>query len=97
MGEISLLNLTVGFAECLVLLLSLLNAKEEIKLLFKLFPSNPGKFLLKSLEERALINPLKIGVSASGCSLIRILLALGSFLAALEIRGMVSFLPISCI
>lgn len=87
-------NLTVGFAKCLVLLLSLLNAKEGIKSLFKLFPSNPGKFLLKSLEERALINPLKIGVSAPGCSLIRVLLVLGALLAALEIRGMVSFLPI---
>lgn len=50
-----------------MLLLLLINAKEEIKLLFILCPSNLGKFLWKSLEKRALLNPLKIDVSAPGC------------------------------
>lgn len=34
---------------------------------FHTVSSNLGKFLLKSLEERALLNPLRIDMSAPGC------------------------------
>lgn len=74
-----------------MLLLLLINARKEIKLLFILYPSNLGKFLFKSLEERALLNPLKIGASAPGRSVIRALFVLGSSLAALQMGEMVGF------
>lgn len=67
-----------------MLLLLLINAMEEIKLLFILYPSNLGKFLLKSLEERALLNPLKIGVSAPACFAVQALFVLVSSLAFLR-------------
>jgi len=108
--EISLQNLTIGFGNCLVLLLLLTNAKEEIKLLFILYPSNLGKFLLKSLKDRALLNPLKIGARAPGRSVVKALCVLGSGLAALQAGEMVEgffclfvclfvffFFPVYCI
>lgn len=89
--QVSLQNLTIGFGNCPVLLLLLINAKEEIKLLFILYPSSLGKFLSKSREERALLNPLKIGVSAPGSSVFRALFVLGSSLAALQVGEMVDY------
>lgn len=89
--QVTLQNLTIGFGNCPVLLLLLINAKEEIKLLFILYPSSLGKFLLKSQEERALLNPLKIGVSAPGSSVFRALFVLGSSLAALQMGEMVDY------
>lgn len=71
-----------------MLLLLLINAKEEIKLLFVLYPSNMRKFLLKSLEERALLNPLKIGVSTPGCFAVQALFVLGPSLAVLRVGKM---------
>lgn len=44
LSEISLQNLAIGFGNCLVLLLLLVNAKEEIKLHFVLYPSTQGSF-----------------------------------------------------
>lgn len=92
--EIPLQNLAVGSGIYSLLVLLLINAKEEIKLLFVPYPPNLGKFLLKPLETRALLNPLKIGASAPGLSVVRVLAVLGSSLAALQLGARLVFLPV---